>query len=433
MPFADSIVAKLLLLTPPVIVSMLLTLLNARDGYALWSISLGFLVTQTGYQLDIGKIRISALEILLVVLLPILWWQSNRSIKINFRLRRSAYICLILFFAYSIIMFAISMINHIELDFIVNEFKGFLLYPLMAYVVAAGLQKYEHLRLSIITVVFMYVLVATRGILDFARHMGGGAWYDVYRTSGGYAPINTYGITMLTICMLTLGIGLSLHDRRLKLLLLMISAWLFLGAVVSVSRTVWIAGIGGIIALVISGRRGKYAIGLLLVALILFLTLPDQVAGRIDQISDSSSDKRSFYLESGIQTWKARWLTGWGWGVAYWYQPTIGLVPAEDMPWYHNDYLNLAVQVGAIGLMLYLGYWLQVLHTAHQWLRKHARSRAFGILLGGQMALVALLVSAGFEHVLWKPDIAGLVGWVCGLMLACMRLHDDEALQPRAA
>src|SRR5436853_2029055 len=79
MPFANSIDIKLLLLVPPFAISLLLTLLNPTDGLALWSVSLAFLVTQTGYQLVLGDVVLSALEVVLLLLVLFLIWHDRHS------------------------------------------------------------------------------------------------------------------------------------------------------------------------------------------------------------------------------------------------------------------------------------------------------------------------------------------------------------------
>ena len=434
LPIANDFGAKLVLLLPPVIISILFTLLSPSNGFALWSIGLGFLVTQTGYQIDIGNIRSSALELILVVLGLILLWHRRRASNAMPTIPFPGRVFLLLFTAYSTILFVISLIQRAPLQAALLEFKGFLLYPFMAYIVAAGLRTVRLVRWSIGIVVFWYIYVAAQGIRQFVRGEQGIGWSDLFRASGDYAPINTYGITLGAICLLVVGIAVYSSDKRLKLIFGLIATWLFLGSVVSVSRTVWIACASGMMVLLLSGKKAGYAISVILFGIVLFSSLPTQVSGRIDQFSDSSTEKRQFYFESGLRSWEARWLTGWSWGSAYWYYPGVGLVPTSDgVAWYHNDYLNLAAQTGVIGVALYVGYWLQTLLATNRWYKDHADSPMSGYVRGAQLALVVLLVSAGFEHVLWKPDIAGLVGWVCGLMLACMRLHDDEALQPRAA
>jgi O-antigen ligase len=179
--------------------------------------------------------------------------------------------------------------------------------------------------------------------------------------------------------------------------------------------------------LALTGKKVKFAVSLVVLGIALFAVLPTDISGRIDQLSDSSTERREYYLQSGLHSWEARWLTGWGWGTSFWYTPSTGLVPtATGVSWYHNDYLNLAVQTGVIGVGLYLCYWVQALRASRRWLQAHSDSPVAGYLLASQLALVVLLVAACFEHVLWKSDIAGLLGWVSGIMLACMSIEKEH-------
>jgi len=144
---------------------------------------------------------------------------------------------------------------------------------------------------------------------------------------------------------------------------------------------------------------------------------------RIWQISDSSSAERLFYLKSGWEAFKANWLTGAGWGNGLLYYENIGLVPTGYIPWYHNDYLNLAVQIGLPGLVMYLGYWGSVLFFAVKKVFDKSRSFEMRVAIGAFIGLVCLLISACFEHVLWRPDIGGVVGWMSGILIASLHLE----------
>jgi hypothetical protein len=156
----------------------------------------------------------------------------------------------------------------------------------------------------------------------------------------------------------------------------------------------------------------------LLMALLMFL-LPSETSGRLLQLSDSSFLRRQSYLASGLYAAASGWAFGLGWGNGYWYTPLGGLLSTGWIPWYHNDYLNLWVQVGGLGVALYLAYWLQLLLAARRSeVRPETPPAWAGLALGSQAAVVALLASAAFEHVLWRPDSAGLVAWLVGIMLA---------------
>lgn len=428
LPIADTFAAKLAFLLPPIIVSLVLVLINPAQGYALWSLGLGFLVTQTGYQIDIGDLRLSALEFVVLALGLVLLWQQ-RIASYTQRLETPGRGWLVAFTLYAIVLFISSMIRHVPLPGALLEFKGFVLYPFMGFIVAAGLRDRRLIAWSAGMIIAYYLYVAVQGIIQFRYGEQSIGWDGgVYRASGDYASINTYGITLSAVCLLAVGIAVYLKNWRAQFFMAAVSGLLFLGAVVSVARTVWIACACGILMLLISGKKARYALAIIALGGAMFLMLPSSVSDRINQLSDSSTSKREYYFDSGVRAWQERWLTGWGWGVAYFYTPfhTLGLSP-DGVAWYHNDYLNLAEQAGVIGVALYGAYWLSSLLASRRWLQRYNLSSVAGYVSGGQMALVVLLVSAGFEHVLWKADIGGMVGWMSGLMLAAMALGRDEA------
>src|SRR5262245_38221099 len=79
LPIADSVPVKLLFVLPPFVISVLFTLQRPDDGFTLWSLAIGFLITQTGYQLAVGDARLSALEVVLIFLLLFLVWYRRRT------------------------------------------------------------------------------------------------------------------------------------------------------------------------------------------------------------------------------------------------------------------------------------------------------------------------------------------------------------------
>src|SRR5690606_27791457 len=127
-----------------------------------------------------------------------------------------------------------------------------------------------------------------------------------------------------------------------------------------------------------------------LIVLFTFVLLPPEARDiHLLQVEDSSTQRRTAYLFSGFQAFKARFVTGWGWGRAFTYSglPSTQflswseflapaapgtLIPTNSLPWYHNDYLNLAVQAGLIGLTLYLAFWHRVFAASRRWLHMHA-------------------------------------------------------------
>ncbi len=426
----DSFAIKLVILVVPAVVSLLAVLVNPAQGYALWSLVFGLLLTHTGYQADLGPLRFSALEAALVGLLFLLVWLSSRSVPFRWRLMLPGSAPLTLFILYSSGVLLAGWLGGGDITRELYEFKGFILYPLIAVVMVFGLQNIRLLRLALLLVVPWYLYLAGVGILQFLTGTAAAAGDQIVRVDAGYAPINTYGITLAAVAVLMLGVALASQTRGMRIGGLLASFWLFLGAAGSVSRAVWIAFAAGLLVLFFTGagrRAGlPYLLTLLVAIVTLFALLPPEVSGRILQLSNSSTVERAFYLDSGWHALLDRVLIGWGWGNAFWYYPQIGLVPTGNIPWYHNDYLNLAVQTGVVGLGLYLAFWLRVLRTGVQWLHGHTAMEQTGFVRGGLAGLVVLLVAATFEHVLWRPDIGGLVGWMLGILVAGMALAGHQ-------
>ena len=427
-----SLLAKAAVLALPLAVTVVTVLLHPAEGFALSAIGITFMIGETGFQLDVGQVRISALEVVAVLLLLLLTWFRRRSREFEgVALRVPGWGFLAAFAIYASFWLLIGLLRGDALDTALVQSKGFLLYPCLALIMLAGVRNKRDLGICIVVAAVIYSMIATRGIWQFIQGEQTAASDVTFRSSGNYGPINVYGITLVSMTMLLLGLAMGATQRPVRVLSLLTAVWLFVGANASVSRTVWVAFAAGVLWLLIADRRGRgVALVMILAAILILAVTPESAFERLSHLSDSSALKRQFYLTTGWQAVLRSWLVGSGWGQGFWYTPLSGLVPTGSVPWYHNDYLNLWVQVGATGLLLYLGFWGSLVVSAVKWLRKNLDTPSRGFVLGGGAALISLLVSAFFEHVLWRPDVAGIVGWTAGILLVGIQL---ERLEQRAS
>jgi O-antigen ligase len=431
LPLTESTIFKGSLLLVPVALSLMVVLITPDEGFALWSICLGFLVSQTGFLLDIGSFRTSALEVVLVVLILALLWIRRRAVLHSGALAIPGRPILALFVLDALVMLGVGLMNGARPAEAVLVMKGFVFYPAMLFIMLVGMRNQVVIRWSVAVAVAWYVYYAVTGLVQFSGREPADILSTSFRVDGGYASINTFGVTLVAVSLLIVGIAITARARATRIMLVSIALLLFVGAVTSVSRTVWIAFAVGLLFFWVGGRSRSVVplIGVIL-AVLLLLSLPGPVTGRILQLSDSSTARRTVYLTAALEGFRSNWLTGWGWGITYWSSPDgEGGVSAPGVPWFHNEYLNLGVQTGAIGLSLYFGFWISFVHATRRWLNHYGHSPLAGFVRGGQVALVSLFVSAAFEHVLWKPDIVGLVWWIAGITLAAMHVGQTE---PRA-
>jgi|GEM_PF-1595458 len=439
-PLADEIplTAKALLIAPPLLLSTILLFLSPHDGVIAWGFILTFFVTQTGFQAQFGQLTTSAVEISLVAILTVLLIIHRfQGLNITFNIPGRGF--LFVFIIYATIRLMIGVMQGDSVTMALSEYKGFILYPLMVYPLIAGFQSRRILGWAVTYLGLWYALVSAVGLFQFIANQQIFYQGEVYRASGDYGPINLFGITLAMVAVFLFGVAWKRNgEERSRPFLIILGLFILAGALTSLSRTVVVGFVAGFLVLLFFQR--KLGLGilfvLLLIGLLSFNLLPETVLTgaieRVFQMSDSSTLRREYYLISGLQAMREFWLMGGGWGQGYWYIQGYGLVPSGGIPWYHNDYLNLVVQSGIVGLLTYLGFWGSVIWAAIKFLRQAKQSPLNRYVLGSLAALTGLLAAALFEHVLWRSDIAGLVGWTAGVLLAALRIARDERILAEA-
>ena len=167
----------------------------------------------------------------------------------------------------------------------------------------------------------------------------------VFRAQGDYGPINLFGMTLAAMAMLVAGMAFGIDRRRARLLGLLVAAWLLAGALTSLSRAVLVVvGVGLILCWAARAAGGAIS------SSCCWPRSPTRGfafsgLGRLFQLSNSSTAERAFYLTGGLHALQRFWLIGAGWGNSYLYDPSSGLYNTGNIPWYHNDYLSLSVQL----------------------------------------------------------------------------------------
>lgn len=419
---------KILVLIPPMVVSIIIVYVNPKEGFSFWVLGITILVTQTGFQADIGPIRTSALEVLIgILVLSLIALRARLGREISLFSYIPGFGAYLGFVGFATIIFVLGFIKGDSLSLAIIQYKGFVIYPLLIIIILYSVRSEKILNWSLSLMVLWYIFLSGRGLIQFfqgqSTYFGGG----VYRADAAYAPTNLFGVSVMALALFLIGYNSDESVTKHRGLRFVIVGWLIAGALVSVSRTVLVAFVVGILFLIISTdskRSGMFLI--IVVAYLALVLLPDDVMRRLFQLSDTSTNVRRFYVSSGWQAFQHFWLTGGGWGNGYWVDPwNKQLIPSGGIPWYHNDYLNLGVQVGFFGLVIYLAFWFIFLYNAYIYLQKYPKTKFSPFIRGSMVALICMLVSAIFEQVLWRPDMGGLLGWVSGVLASCIYLSEN--------
>jgi O-antigen ligase len=151
------------------------------------------------------------------------------------------------------------------------------------------------------------------------------------------------------------------------------------------------------------------------VALIGLMLLPSSILSRIASIG-SLQDASNFYRmqiwEKSVEIIKDYPLTGVGLGFNSFRKISAKYITEADPYHAHNTYLELAVEVGIIGLAMVIFLGLKMMVMVHHILKVDKYN---GVLMLGFFAgLISLMVHGMAEHVLYNPKIILLFWFYVG-------------------
>lgn len=226
--------------------------------------------------------------------------------------------------------------------------------------------------------------------------------------------------------------GLSARSALAAGLLFTAAAIMLLGILHSLSRMGFVAALGGLFVAGMAAtggvgapawrrRAGPAAIGLVLLLAFVFLP-PDKLIYRFGDMASTeeiSADTRIQIWRDTLALIRAQPVTGCGLGA---YESALMphklAAPLHTVDFAHNDYLQLAAELGlpAMAVLLWLaGYVLRsAWRTARADLPPDERARALGCLGG----LAALALHSLVDFNLYIPANAMAAAWVAGLAVA---------------
>jgi hypothetical protein len=303
---------KGLVLLFPALLGVVVVLAQPTEGFGLWAVCLTLMVSQTGFQAHFGQLPTSALEVAVPALLAILLLENGSHYGPLVRLKDlPGYRWLIAFILYSTVLLFFGLLRRNSIVNAAVELKGFVLYPLMIYLLLAGIRSERLVWGVVLLLSLWYAVVAARGALDFLNHTSivlPDYTYAVYRVGADYAPVTIFGGSSVAMALFSLGVAIAPSVRVPNRWVFVLAAIvMLLGAWTTVSRGAMLSLAIGATMLAVLVRRRRLAITLLIAigAVTLVSIVPADIlradVRRLFQLSDSSSIERLFYIESGLR------------------------------------------------------------------------------------------------------------------------------------
>ena len=255
--------------------------------------------------------------------------------------------------------------------------------------------------------------------IEYFRGKNLGLLGNYYRAIGGYGGFFEFAGNQL----MTFGIAVSLVFKESKKRILIIFPFIaFLAIIASQTRSAWVAALFIIfLAFLITNRKYLvYAIiAVILISLFIFVAVPD-VQSRFESIFDPAKNEGRLNIwRTSFLIFNDNMLIGVGHGNFDQFFDVYRVPGFYDAQGHaHNDYLNIAVLNGIIGLAAWLGMWIFWFRRSFQVYRlKEIELFDQAIILGGILSISGILVASFFEC--YYTDLENNIFWWC---IVCLNL-----------
>ncbi len=285
------------------------------------------------------------------------------------------------------------------------------------------IRKLISVLITVSCLVGLYAIWQHYSGMDLYRHKLLEPKDGVFISLGLFDHHLTFGGYYMLVFLLAVVITLSYKRQGIRRILDLISPVILgLSLLFSYARSAWLGAVTGMLSF--GFLRGKkfalfFTLGVIVLCLAVFVIEPTSWQ-RIKEIS-LSKDK----IESTrIRLWQTSWnmikdKPIWGIGLGNFSQlfnqyKVEGKYDNYSHP--HNDFLNVAVNSGLLGLLAYLYLWAVFLYTSIKAvLRNKKAGFLYSVQLGGIVSMVAFLFASLFQCYYTDAEVNMLVMFILGI------------------
>ncbi|MCL2588750.1 MAG: O-antigen ligase family protein [Oscillospiraceae bacterium] len=281
------------------------------------------------------------------------------------------------------------------------------------HVLVSGIQTRRQLRFLIGALAAAGAMVGVYGILQFllpGTFAPAAAWldeemFDFARVVGTLANPNVLGTYFLLVLPLTFAGLLISRTNQGRLYFLGCAGIMCLCLVLTFSRGAYLGILfaAAVFALLLDRR---FIVPGILAVIVIFLAMPEAIIHRffsIGDLTDTSTSYRVFIWLGTISMLRDYWFSGVGPGEAAWDM----VYPAYSFatiiaPHSHNLFLQITVDAGAPGLLVFLAVIYQYLKASFAALRRKVQGAQRFLVIAGISAVVGFLVMSMTDYTFYN-------------------------------
>lgn len=317
---------------------------------------------------------------------------------------------------------------------------------LFFFVVADSLNNSRRIRNFLYIIFFSSLILGIDGIYqyfthnEFIRHRPYNWLPRIYAT---FPTSNDFGCYLYTVISFVLVLFFAKFRLKLsKLLFASLFMLLFTCLMLTVSRGAWLA----FIALVLFIGIWIYQVGVFFLLLSLFIIItqpfyPILIKERLNNfflsfdvttLNDGGSIERKIFWQAGWKMFKSKPWIGLGLGTFMFnFQKFISETYQYGPAYAHNCYLQMAAEIGIIGLISFLAILLLFFYNGIKIINTRQRTFSWYVLLASLAAVLGYSVQMAVDTLFYSLDL-GLLFWILlGLGTAAMNNIKLETVTPK--
>jgi hypothetical protein len=332
---------------------------------------------------------------------------------------------------------ALGLVRAVDQQALLMNMKALILYPcvvlIMVWTIKTWRQLYGAIGILLLLVTERAVVgLQHQSVTSVTTILANGRM--VSRINGDFASVNQYAFYLMSGVLVALGVIAAGRSHHVRLLLVVPLVTMVIALLLTFSRGAWLGCGVGVLTLIVllQAKRALYLLGCIFLLYWAVTIIQPGAATLVSERANSTNElsitQRQDWLQLGLGVVE-RYPLGAGWGAAF--TPTAsGPEPDHfwftDWPWYHDDYLQLATEIGIPGLGVFIWLWFFILRSGIRACTSLRGSPQFGLITGLLAALVGMLVQASTDQFFWRTDIGPHIWILAGLLLAAVSLQRSE-------
>lgn len=224
-----------------------------------------------------------------------------------------------------------------------------------------------------------------------------------FRSLGNFSIPLTYGFYAMVVSLLSFCLAFSEEDRNMRIFYFLCCFLCATGNLFSGTRSTLIGQILGFTVFFIfsPNRDRKVGIPLVLIYFILIFSIDPDLFVRVNRLAQAknvaSMDIRTVIWSTSFEIFLDHPITGIGFGSFNQLYAHYLRIPSEIFGHAHNDFLNVAVNAGIIGLIPFVWIWITIWRNLKKKFSQTEDKYTKSMLKAGLVITSAYLVAALFQ------------------------------------